>query len=123
MTTTATFYDGNGRAAVCLGTLTGTTDPESLRRTPYGFAVLTATDPFAYADAVADLFDLWAEEDFGTADHPRDGWSPPEQCHADWTYTFQQSRVVITYRPSATVIVPVEPPSPRGTDTAEGERP
>jgi hypothetical protein len=50
VTTTATFYDGNGRSAILLGTLDGTTDPESLRRTPRGAAVLAATDPMTYAD-------------------------------------------------------------------------
>jgi hypothetical protein len=85
VTATADFYDGPGRLAI------------------------DATDPMTFADAVADLLEVWADEDLGAAYLPADGWNPPDQRHADWIYRFHRGRVLITHRPSATVFVPVEP--------------
>jgi hypothetical protein len=71
-------------------------DPETVCTAACGRLVLGATDPFAYADAVTDLLDVWADEDLGHGYHPRDGWPWPDSHDADWVFTFHHGRVRIT---------------------------
>ncbi|WP_223199354.1 hypothetical protein [Solihabitans fulvus] len=72
MSTTADFYDGRGPHAVWLGSLQGNADPETVCGIGCGRLVLTATDPFTYA--VADLLDVWDDEDLGHGFRPEAGW-------------------------------------------------
>jgi hypothetical protein len=93
---TAAFYDELGPVARWLGTLAGQVDPASILAVPPGRLVLRAADPMSFADAVADLFDVWADEGLGDTDHPGHGGTAPEQRHAEWIYRFHRGRVWIT---------------------------
>lgn len=98
VSTTADFYDGRGPRAVWLGSLHGDADPATVRGLGCGRLLLAATDPFTYADAVADLLDCWADEDLGHGYHPRNGWpwAWPDSRDTDWVFTFDHGRVWIT---------------------------
>lgn len=110
MTTHADFYDAPGPTARWLGSLDGHADPASILATPPGRLALDATDPMSFADAVADLLDVWADEHLGDAYHPAEGWRQPDQRHADWIYSFHGGRVLITHARSATAADdPVDP--------------
>lgn len=97
MTTTADFYDGDGRRAVWLGSLQGDADPVTVRTVACGRLALAASDPCTYADAVMDLLDVWADEGLGHVHHPRDGWPWPwpDSRLTDWVYTFDSGAVRI----------------------------
>lgn len=73
MSTTADFYDGRGPCAIWLGSLQGDADPDTVRGLGCGRLLLAATDPFTYADAVADVVDCWSDEDLGYGHHPVTG--------------------------------------------------
>jgi hypothetical protein len=97
MTTTADFYDGRGPHAVWLGSLQTDADPTTIRTVACGRLMLESTDPTTYADAVADLLEVWTDE-HGHGYHMRDGWPWPwpDSQHTDWVYTFTHGRVWIT---------------------------
>jgi hypothetical protein len=84
MTITADFYDGRGRHAVWFGSLQTDADPETVRGVPCGRLLLAAVDPLTFADAVADLLDVWADEGLGHGYHPRDGWPWPFSELQSW---------------------------------------
>ena len=98
MTTTADFYDGVGPRAVWLGSLQGDATPEAIRLVGCGRLLLNATDPFTYVDAVSDLLDVWADEDYGHGYHPRDGWPWlwPDSRGTDWVFSFANGHVSLT---------------------------
>ncbi|ONI71134.1 hypothetical protein ALI144C_52385 [Actinosynnema sp. ALI-1.44] len=98
MTTTADFYDGRGPRAVWLGSLQGDADPATVRGVACGRLLLAATDPLTYSDAVADLLDVWADEDHGHGYQPDGGWPWlwPDSRDTDWVFTFAHGRVWIT---------------------------
>jgi hypothetical protein len=97
MTTTADFYDVQGRHARWLGSLQGDADPETVRGVPCGRLMLEASDPIMFTDAVLDLLDVWRDEDLGHGYRPDDGWPWPwlDSGDTDWVYMFTQGRVSI----------------------------
>lgn len=113
MATTADFYDGRGRRAVWLGSLQGNSDPDTVRGIGCGRLVLAATDPYTYADAVADLLDVWTDDGLGHSYRPLDGWPWPwpDSVHTDWVYTFDAGAVH------------VRPPQQPGTHPRSAPRP
>lgn len=81
-----------------LGSLQGDANPERLRAVACGRLVFDATDPVTYADAVANLLDVWTNDRHGHGYHPRDGrpWSCPDSHTTSWVYAFDHGRVWIT---------------------------
>lgn len=98
MTTKADFYDGRGSRAVWLGSLQGDASPDVVRAVACGRLLLEATDPLTYADAVADLLDVWTDDGHGHGYPPEGGWPWlwPDSRHTDWVVTFDLGRVWIT---------------------------
>lgn len=116
MSTKADFYDGRGRHAVWLGSIQG--DADRVHAVACGRLLMDATDPVAYADAVADLLDAWTADRHGHGYHPRDRspWLWPDSQTTSWVIAFDHGRVWITtgraWRPADT--------TDRGLETEPG---
>jgi hypothetical protein len=93
--TIADFHDVRESHPRWLGSVRGHADPASLRGIDCGRRLLEATDPQAFATAVADLLDRWADTGDGPPYPPSGGWPWPwrDLRHADWIYTFDGHRV------------------------------
>lgn len=98
MTTTADFYDGRGRHAVWLGSIQGNADPDRVRTVACGRLLLDATDPVTYADAVANLLDVWTDDQHTHGHRPRHRRpsSLPDSHTTSWVYVFDHGQVWIT---------------------------